>query len=178
MGVVLNFMAELSSISIHFFNELQDHLEAQRIFYKENIFSKLDKVVALLLLVFGTYYVVIAGIHWWTVVWFPLAVGEWFDLFSLSRLRTRIGFKHNPKFQEEYHLTFSPEAIHFKTETIDSVLKWTHYQRVLESPKLFLLIYGKGLYTLVPKRCLRSQEEIEAFRALLQKMIPSKTIAR
>jgi YcxB-like protein len=166
-------MAEPISISINFTNKLKDHLEAQRVFYHRGILAKLDKGVAVLLFIFGVYCLVFVGLRWWTVIWFPLAVAEWFDLLSLTRWRTRIEFQRNPKFREEYHLTFSRENIHFRTDSLDSTLKWTHYDRVIESPTLFLLMYGKGLYTLIPKRCFNSDEDIHTFRTLL-----NETIAR
>jgi hypothetical protein len=168
-------MAETESapISISFINELKDHLEAQRVLYSKGVLAKLDKVVALLLFGFGVYCVAFVGLRWWTIIWFPLAVAEWFDLLSLTRWRTKIDFQRNPKFREEYHLTFSRENIHFKTASLDSTLQWTHYERVIESPDLFLLMYGKGIYTLIPKRCFNSREEIDAFRALV-----NQTIAR
>jgi hypothetical protein len=160
-------MAELNPISIRFTNELKDHIEAQRVLYSKNALAKLDKAIAVLLFVFGVYCVVAVGLRWWTVIWFPLAVAEWFNWLSLNRWRIRIEFRRNLKFREEYHLTFSRENIHFQTASIDSTLQWTHYDRVIESPDLFLLMYSKGLYTLIPKRCFSSTEEINAFRDLI-----------
>ncbi len=164
-------MTEPAPISISFINELKDHLEAQRVLYSKGVMAKLDKVVAVLLFSFGVCCVAFGGLHWWTIIWFPLAVAEWFDFLSLSRCRTKIEFQRNPKFREEYHLTFSRENIHFKTASLDSTLQWTHYDRVIESPNLFLLMYGKGLYTLIPKRCFNSEEEVTEFRSLLNRTI-------
>jgi YcxB-like protein len=164
-------MTEPMSISINFINELKDHLEAQRVLYSKSVWAKLNKVVAVLLFGFGVYCVAFVGLRWWTIIWFPLAVAEWFDLLSLTRWRTKVDFQRNPKFREEYQLTFSRENIHFKTASLDSTLQWTHYERVIESPDLFLLMYGKGLYTLIPKRCFNSNEEINAFHALVSQTI-------
>lgn len=164
-------MTEPESISISFTNELKDHIEAQRVLYSKSVMAKLDKAVAVFLFGFGIYCLVFVGLRWWTVIWFPMAVVEWFDLLSLSRWKAKIDFQRNPKFREEYHLTFSRENLHFKTASLDSTLQWTHYQSVIESPNLFLLMYGKGLYTLIPKRCFNSNEEINAFRALLNQAI-------
>jgi hypothetical protein len=146
-----------STISIDFINKLEDHIKAQQVLYGQGVFAKLDKAIALLLFGFGIYCVTFAGLYWWTMIWFPLAIAEWFNLLSLSRWRTKIEFQRNPKFREEYHLTFSLENIHFQTASIDSTLAWTHYERIVESPDLFLLMYGKGLYTLIPKRCFNSR---------------------
>ena len=162
---------ESAPISIRFFNELKDHLEAQSVLYGKGVFAKLDKVVAVLLFGFGVYCLAFVGLYWWTVIWFLLAVAEWFNLLSPARWRTRIAFQRNPKFLDEYHLTFSRENIHFKTVSFDSIMRWTHYERVVESSELFLLMYGKDFYTLIPKRCFNSNEEICAFRALVSQAI-------
>lgn len=171
-ATLANSMTESAPISISFINELNDHLAAQRLLYSQGFMAKLDKVVAVLLFGFGVYCVAFVGLRWWTIIWFPLAAAEWFDLLSLSKLRTKIDFQRNPKFREEYHLTFSRANIHFKTAAIDSTLQWTHYERVIENPNLFLLVYGKGLYTLIPKRCFGAEAEINRFRALLADKIP------
>jgi hypothetical protein len=97
---------------------------------------------------------------------------EWFNVLSLDKLRTRIWFRQNPRFREEYLLNFSPENLHFKTASFDSTLQWTHYERVVESSTLFLLIYAKRLYTLVPKRSIPGDAQLNALRALLQEKIP------
>lgn len=165
--------SQSAAISINFINKLDDHIQAQRILYRRGIMAKLDKVVAVLLFGFGIYCLAFVGLRWWTMIWFPLAVAEWFNLLSLTQWRTKINFRRNPKFREEYHLTFSRESIHFKTALLDSTLQWTHYERVIESPDLFLLMYGKDLYTLIPKRCFKSNEDMDAFRTLV-----SRTIAR
>lgn len=168
-------MAQPTFISINFINELKDHLEAQRVLYRRGVMAKVDKIVAVLLFGFGVYCVAVIGLLWWTMIWFPLAVVEWFDLLTLSRWRTKVEFRRNPKFREEYHLTFSRENIRFKTASLDSTVQWTHYENVIESSTLFLLMYGKGLYSLIPKRCFGSPEEIDAFRALLNETIPRQT---
>lgn len=164
-------MTQTIPISVHFWNELNDHLEAQRVLYRRSVMAKIDKVVAVLLLCLGIYCVAVAGVRWWTLVWFVLAVVEWFDVLSVARFRSTIAFRRNPKFREEYHLTFTPENIHFKTLSFDSVIQWTHYERVLESPTLFLLMYGKGHYTVIPKRAFDSDNDTNAFRALLARMV-------
>lgn len=163
---------EPTSVEISFMNELEDHVKAQHILYSKSVMAKVDQVVAALLVGFGVYCIVLVGLRWWTMIWFLLAVVEWFNLLSLSKLRTKIQFQRNPKFREEYHLTFSQEHVHFKTASIDSTLQWSHYQRFLESSNLFLLMYGKGLYTLIPKRCFHSGDEINTFRALLHEKLP------
>ena len=158
-------------IVVSFDNSLQDHLHANRLYRSRSFFAKIDKIVAALLLLFGIWAVSSVGVRWWTVIFFPLSVAEWFDLLSISPLQVRIFYKRNPKLQERYTLEFGEAAIHFKTATIDSKLEWSHYNGLLESDRVLLLTYGRGMYTVVPKSAFRDGSQIEQFRTLVKRKV-------
>ena len=162
----------MGSIKLEFDNRLTEHLAAERLYYKSTFWCKADKMVAVLLVAFGVYLLATIGVRWWTIIWFPLAVAEWFNLFSLRPLQICVFFKRNPKFLETYHLTFSDDGIHFKTESIDSQLAWTHYERVLENNRVILLLYGSRMYTVIPKRAFADDSQIAAFRSLVSRCLP------
>lgn len=108
-------------------------------------------------------------------VLFPVAaILEWFDLLSISPLQVYVGFKSNPKFREKYSLEFCDEGIAFKTASIDSKLKWSHYNKTLESKRFFLLVYGRNMYMTIPKSAFASGDDIGKFRLLIEKLIPSR----
>jgi hypothetical protein len=130
-------------VVLEFNNRLVEHLAADRLYYRSTFWWKADKVVAVLLLVFGIFVVSVVGVRWWAVVWFPLAIVEWFNLLSVRPLQIRFFFNRNPKFLEKYHLTFSDAGIDFTTKSIESKIAWTHYTRVLENDLVILLIYGR-----------------------------------
>ncbi len=159
------------AVSLRYVNELDDHLYAQKRLYGLGKLAKIDKVVAVFLALFGVALIVTAGIHWWTMVWFPLAVVEWFNLLSISGLRTRYYFRNDPKYREEYRLTFSDTDIHFQTASIDSHIQWTHYNHAIETARVYLLCYGKAAYTVIPKSAFLSAEQENRFRQLLQRYI-------
>lgn len=165
-------MAEQTSISIRFVNQVKDHVEAQRLLYDQSFLAKTDKAFAVFTVCWGVFSIFVSGFQWWTIILFPLALLGWFSFSPLQKWKTKVEFQRNPKFREEYHLTFTRENIHFKTASIDSNLQWTHYEKFIEGPDSFLLMYGKGLYTLVPKRAFHSVEEKNEFRALLQTIFP------
>ena len=161
----------IQPIELTFENQLADHLAAERLYYRSTLFWKLDKVVAVLLVSIGAYLVWQAGPRWWTVVWFPLALAEWFNLLSVRPLQVIYWFKHNPKFRETYHLTLDRTGIHFRTASIDSRLKWDLFTRVLENGGLCLLVYGSRMYSVIPKRAFKSQEDLSSFQSLVQESI-------
>src|SRR5262245_65494869 len=118
---------ENPAISFSFDNVFADHLSAYLCYYKSTVLAKVDKVVAVILVLVGLFSTWGAGVHWWTLIFFPLAILEWFNLLSVRPLVIRRWFKHNPKFSETYHLALDPSGIHFRTKSIDSLLTWEHY---------------------------------------------------
>ncbi len=162
---------ENETVSISFDNVLDDHLAAERLYYKSTVLSKVDKVVAAILLLLGVFSILGAGVRWWTLLFFPFAFLEWFNLLSLRPLGIRIWFKKNPKFNETYNIELDQNGIHFRTKSIDSRLTWDHYTRVLEDERLWLLVYGTRMYSVIPKRAFKSNEEVARFRRLIDKNI-------
>ncbi len=158
-------------VEVSFSPLLADHLAAERLYYRSTLFWKIDKVVAIILIVTGLGLLWVTGVHWWTIVWFPLAAAEWFNILSLRPLLILYWFKHNPKFREPYHLTMDQNGIHFQTQSIDSRIKWNHFSRLLENDRLCLLIYGTRMYSVIPKRAFKMEGELESFRALVHNNI-------
>jgi hypothetical protein len=165
------------SVELTFDNMVADHLAAERLYYRSGIVPWVDKAVALLLFVFGVIAVYGAGVQWWTVVWFPLAVLEWFNLLSIRPLQVRWWFSRNPKFSQTYHLRFDDSGIDFHTDSIDSHVAWDHYNRVLCDARVHLLIYGPRMYTLIPARAFESEQQLASFTALVDKHIGERVRA-
>ncbi len=104
--------------------------------------------------------------------YFPLVgVAELFNLLPASAIRAFIEFRSNPKFREEYQLTLTDEHLLFRTDTIDSTLKWTHYTDYYETAKAFILVYGKRMYTVIPKRALADNDQLEYVRSLFARVV-------
>jgi hypothetical protein len=161
-------MTSIPTVTVKFENNVDEHVHAAELYYKTTFYYKADKVVAILLLLYGIYVTIILGVKWWTVIFIILAPVEWFNLLSPYKLQARLWFKWNPKFHEAYEISFSEDAIHFKTLTIDSNINWTMYNKMLEDDQIFLMIYGKRMYSVIPKRVFANDDEINAFRKLAQ----------
>ena len=158
-------------ITLEFDNHLNDHLAAERLYYQSTFWAKGDKVAAVVLLLLGVFGIAMVGIRWWTLVWFPLAIVEWFSWLDPYRFRVRFYLARNPKFLETYQLTFSDAGIHFKTKSIESDIAWTHYQRILENESVILLLYGTWMYSVIPIRAFTNSVQLAAFRSLIGQKI-------
>jgi hypothetical protein len=54
-----------------------------------------------------------------------------------------------------------------RTLRIDCALKWDLYSDVFETAKAFILVYGKRMYTVIPKRALDGEGQLREVRELL-----------
>jgi len=165
---------EEGAISISFDNVLAEHLAAERLYYKSTTLAKVDKVVAAILLLVGVLSTFGAGVQWWTLVFLPVGVLEWFNLLTIRPLVNRYAFRRNPKFSETYHLKFDRTGMQFRTNSIDSHITWDDFTKVLEDDQLWLLVYGARMYSVIPKRAFKSDDEATRFRSLVTERIPGR----
>ena len=77
-------------------------------------------------------------------------------------------FRKTPKFQEEYHLTFTEEGILFETATIHSEIKWDAYKKFWESEDCYYLEQELHIYTILPKRAFKGEPEKMAFERMAE----------
>jgi hypothetical protein len=129
--------------------------------------------------------VVYAIVSFWLLVWLeifdsqilllflvafclPFIIG-FLHLFVLPRQR----FRRNPQFREEFFLQFSDEGLQFKTTQIDALLQWSLYEKVLEDERFYLLIYGKNMISVIPKRAFESAHQEAAFNRMLRRNVPA-----
>ncbi|MBA2734954.1 MAG: YcxB family protein [Acidobacteria bacterium] len=103
-----------------------------------------------------TFILIFVGVIW-LLVWL-------LALFVMPRQR----FRSDPKFRDEYSLQFSDDGIQFKTSQIDALIQWSLYTKVLENDRFYLLIYGKNMISVIPKRAFTSADQEAAFDALLR----------
>jgi len=164
----------MDQVALTFQPEARDHVAAQRLYDRHSRWAVADRVVAVLLALVGAVSTTAVGARWWTLVWFPLALLEWFHLLTVRPLLARLWFRQNPKFRETYHLVFDDSGIQFRTASIDSRVAWSHYHRALEDANVWLLVYGPRMYTVLPKRAFTAESE-QAFRALLARNLTAQT---
>ena len=84
-------------------------------------------------------------------------------------------FRGDPKYREEYNLTFSDDGIQFKTQNINSSIRWSLYTRVIENDSFYIMVYGKNIHSLsiIPKRVFRDSQQETSFREMLRRNIDS-----
>lgn len=85
--------------------------------------------------------------------------------------RPRTYFRGNPKFRDEYHLTFTDAGIEFHTQNMSSMIAWNFYSGVVENDSFYILMYGRDIHalTIIPRRAFQSGNQETIFRQLLRR---------
>jgi hypothetical protein len=83
----------------------------------------------------------------------------------------KIAFRSQPKFRDDYSLSFSPQGIHFRTAHIDSDLQWGVYTSALIDAYSFILYYGSQQFTVVPRRVFHDISQLQTFERLLAQKV-------
>ena len=128
--------------------------------------KKRDMIVAILVIIFSSIWLIISNEILSGVC---LLCGVLFLLLLCNLYYWMPGrnFSQNSKFKEEYNLIFSDEGIHFKTDSINSDLKWNTYANFMESQEFFYLIQAKQVFTVIPKRAFGNVEVENGFKEMV-----------
>jgi hypothetical protein len=110
--------------------------------------------------------------RWFGLVGIVIAIGFALMLIAAFTIVPPLVFRSQPKFRDDYSLTFSAEGIHFRTQHIDSQLQWNIYSHASIDPHSYLLYYGSRQFTVIPKRVFHNIEFQQAFEQLLIERVP------
>jgi hypothetical protein len=155
------------SIHLSFRYLESDYVRAFRAHYGSRLRLAIDVVVTGVLIVGGAYLWRSPGLRWLGVGCVVIAVVFSLLVMAAFTVIPLVIFRREPKFRDDYSLTFSPEGIRFRTARIDSQLQWSLYSRALVDAHSYVLYYGSNQFTVVPKRVFQSPEQRQAFEELL-----------
>jgi hypothetical protein len=144
-----------------------DYVRALRTHFASRLRLRFDIFVAVFLAAVGVFLWRSPDCHWLGVAGVIVATVFVLILIAAFTVVPPLAFRREPKFRDEYCLTFSPEGIHFRTAHIDSQLQWSLYSRALVDAHSYLLYHGSRQFTVIPKRVFQSAEQRQAFEQLL-----------
>lgn len=81
-------------------------------------------------------------------------------LLLFPYLRVRALFGKSPLFHKAVRYTFSAQGVRFESDDANGALKWSAFDRIVETRKVFVLSTTSQAGTYIPKRCLTSQTDI------------------
>jgi hypothetical protein len=161
------------SVQLSFRHTEQEYLSAVRyyVWHSKELLARMiifyvlvSTGMVLLLLLFGLPFPL------WAVIAFVVLAGVALFHGYLVDLPRRY-FRGDPKFRDEYTLTFTDTGIEFRTAHLNASLAWSLYTDVIETDKFYLMVYGKGIHSLsiVPKRAFTDAGQETAFRQMLRR---------
>jgi len=161
-----------STVTLSFRYLQSDIVRAMRSHYASLLRPRLDIVVAVGLAALGVYFWRLPSSHWFGVLFVAASAVFGLILVAAFLVIPPLSFRHQPKFRDEYSLTFSPEGIHFQTAHIDSHLEWSIYSSVLVDAYSYVLYWGTRTFTIIPKRVFQNTEQQGTFEQLLADRVP------
>src|SRR5271157_4463429 len=146
-----------STVSLLFRYSKQDIVRAMRLHYSSRLRLRFDITVTALSAAMGFYFWQATNSRFWGIT--SLGVSGIFALVLIAAFTIipPLSFRRNPKYRDDYELTFSPDGIHFRTAYIDS--------------HSFVLYSGDDYFTVIPKRVFESGEQLRAFELLLSQKV-------
>jgi hypothetical protein len=148
-----------------------DYVRALRAHYLTRLRLPLDFTAIVVLAGIGIYSYQSSSANWFSIICFMASAAIAFLLFAAFIIIPPLAFRREPKFRDDYSLSFSPEGICFRTANIDSRLQWGMYSRVLIDAHSYVMYYGVNQFSVIPKRVFQSGEEQQAFDNLLTQHI-------
>ncbi|MDB5345261.1 MAG: hypothetical protein JWP89_3638 [Schlesneria sp.] len=160
-----------STVTLSFRYLERDYVRAMRAHYATRCRLPWDIVAAVVLVSIGAYLCWSQGPDWLGIGCLVVGIAFALMLVGAFMVIPPLAFRREPKFRDDYTVTFSPDGIHFRTTHIDSQLQWSLYSRALVDAHSYMLYYGNHQFTVIPKRVLQNVEQQQAFELLLSQHI-------
>lgn len=162
------------SLNLKFKYSEKEYAEAVRWYYSKSFNIKVDIIISVILIFLGSLFWITGNDTSLNKILVLLGCILLLMILYVLYVNPKRAFKQEPKFRDEYNLSFNDERILFKTEHINSTIDWNHYSQVKENKDFFYLIYGKYMFTIIPKRTFMSKKDEEIFRKLVEEKIEKK----
>jgi hypothetical protein len=160
----------MATVNLSFRYAEQDYVRAMRAHYASRLRVPLDVAVVVAAAVVGAYELR-SGSHAFGIVLLSLSGIFALMLFAAFVIIPIVAFRSQPKFRDDYSLSFSPQGIRFRTAHIESDLQWSMYTRAMVDAHSFILYYGSQQFTAIPKRVFQDATQREAFEELLARNV-------
>jgi hypothetical protein len=163
-------------MSIRFFLNWKEYFSAQEFFRRDRYNVSPESVIGGVLMTLSSLWFFIDDLNMLAAIGFAAGLVIFLGVPLSRRWSLKRKWKREPLYQSEHSVSFSEEGIHYLMGQVDSNLDWKYYQRLLESPEGFLLIYGNDSFNLLPKRAFASEKMIDDFRALATSKLSKKPV--
>jgi hypothetical protein len=106
--------------------------------------------------------------------WLVMFAIIWVFVFRLMRRQTRQNWEGQPNLHLEYRVDISPDGVSVSCPVSSSAYRWEAFQRVQETPRLFILFLSTLTFVLIPKRAVPDAQAVDWLRDTLRTMIAER----
>lgn len=157
--------------SINFFLQWEEYFAAQEFFRRSRQSFLPDWGFGALLIALGLVLLFVSGLDALAAAALLIGLVVVFGAPPVRRWASKRKWQREPLYQTEHEVAFGAEGVYFRMGQIESNLDWKYYQRLLENPDGFLLVYGNDSFNLLPKRAFADEKLVQEFRSLASKKL-------
>jgi hypothetical protein len=159
------------TLNIKFRYTEKEYSEAVKLYYSDSLNIKVDIIISIIMIFIGSFFWITGNDSIINIIAILLGCILLLMMILVLYVNPKRVFRQEPKFRDEYNLNFKNDGILFQTEHINSSIAWNHYSKIKENKNFFYLIYGKYMFTIIPKRTFSNREDEEFFRKLIGEKI-------
>ncbi|GAB4109571.1 MAG: hypothetical protein Fur005_11740 [Roseiflexaceae bacterium] len=155
-------------LTLNYRPSVAEQLEAARRYRSTTRKFVFYRVVSVAAIAATIWALLTPGAQLMAIVWIILALFTWFD--PLPLLLVWIGARTGAN-GPEYSATFDQQGITFDMNGQRIHRNWDRYTKLLETPNLFLLVYGSWSYSIIPRRAIGDGASQSQFATLIGSQI-------
>ena len=166
----------MEPIKIEYYPQLKDYFEANSLYNSNTIHGKIDKFASCFFIIMGIVMIIISIIlnyHFVNFIFAIIAiifgVLNLFGFIDFEKIMIVIQFKKNKKLKYVQKIIFTDNGLEYETQDIKSNINWNIYNRYYEGKNIYILIYGKRQYSVIPK--YKFEDRLDDFRKLINENI-------
>ncbi len=110
--------------------------------------------------------------NWVFAILVLLAILILLGLLVFPYLRMYAAFRKSDYLSKPRTYTFAASGVRIESEDSSTECKWALFRKIVETRKVFLLMYDGRAGAYLPKRCLGSPEEVQRLRQLIREHAP------
>ena len=148
-----------------------EYVRAIRRHYRSALKVRRDVIAGMAGIAGGLYVALASNLGW--IGWLLFGAGVvllTLVAYAMFLLPTMI-YNSQPKLKNEYRLSFSDDGIEFKTDGIDSTLRWSLYHSWLSDDAFYIMYHGTRDLSVIPRRALTAGNADSRLREMLERKV-------
>jgi hypothetical protein len=131
-----------------------------------------DRVIGVAFLAISPFVVVLYSL--WIGLF--IAVGGvllWLGALDPQLMQVRMLYRRNPELRHRVDVSVDDAGLTFRAPQSETRMAWSRYQRMVEGPDVFVLVFGKDMIHPIPTEAFANDTDREAFRRLAGAKLPA-----